>query len=776
MRNIRQLLVAFLMSAVVACGGGGTLDDGGTTPTPSFSIALTLSGAEVSKGTDLVVTAELKSSSGAAQAGKLLKFSLDDSALASFDNGAATAVTDAEGKATIGLKVGTKSGAGTITATFDGTTETKGTISFKSKGDGSLPDVQAIGSIVLYADKLSLGTGVSDKVELTALVRDADNVFMKDVEVKFSADNLAELEVINKITGANGVAKATLTTKSNQTLRTITVKAQATAGETKTSNLEVAVVGTAIEVTSPQAVVLGGTSEISFNLVDSEGNGIPNTPFTLTSALKNSFSNTTPKTGPTSGRANVVYTATNGGTDTITVSALGANRTFQLFVDLDEFNFVDSSAKPVEVPLDVAKPLQVKWLSNKQPVVAKNVNVATTRGAISQDEAGLANKLSAVSQVTDDAGVATIYVKSMFAGFTNIAASSTGAVGAISAQQQIEFVATTPHRDKPIEVQVFPTKVGPGEKSTVSAVVRDINNNPVKNQTVSFSLDDSAGGKLNPATAVTNSFGVATTEFEADTNTGGSGTPADSTGLVVKAQLVANSDIKGQTTIVVGERTLFYRFGTGSEIVKKEQTLYQQQFAIVVTDSGGNPVANQRLNVQVYPKRYYLGGWVRNPDVGAFINYEPIYSTLAPTGDYPGSTCLNEDKNRNGILDLGEDSNEDQMLTPGNVAVAYGSASGEASIVTSNNEGIALFYLQYPREYAPWVDVDLVVSSGNIVGTENINSRTFRLGYAKSDTIVESSKPIGNPYGYAIKDARLHLLEGAKHQTFINELQPCHKY
>ena len=140
MRNIRQLLVAFLMSAVVACGGGGTIGDDGTTVVPTYSIVVSISGAEVAKGTDLVVTAELKSSSNAVVTGKLIKFSLDDSALASFDNGAATAVTGSNGKATIGLKVGTKSGAGTITATFDGTTATVGTISFKSKGDGGVVD------------------------------------------------------------------------------------------------------------------------------------------------------------------------------------------------------------------------------------------------------------------------------------------------------------------------------------------------------------------------------------------------------------------------------------------------------------------------------------------------------------------------------------------------------------------------------------------------------------------------------------------------------------
>ncbi|MFN6972288.1 MAG: Ig-like domain-containing protein, partial [Rheinheimera sp.] len=725
MRNIRQLLVAFLMSAVVACGGGGTLGESGTPSTPSYTISLALTDAsgaaskdlsksnplklkatvratngsaanklvtftindaelasfnngagtaqtladgtaeigllagtksgagevsasidggtpvriaftsagdggsggefvitmdvaaesgaassEVSKASPLRITAVLKSAAGAVQPGKLIKFELNDPELASFSNQAGTAETNSQGIATIGLVVGTKSGAGLITAQLADNNAIKGTKTFTSKGDGAATNVKSIGSLVLYADKLSLGTGSADKVELTVLVRDIDNNLMKDVDVNFSADNDAELQVVSAKTAVNGTAKANLTTVSNPTLRTINLKATATVGETKTAELAVQVVGTAIEVTSPQAIVIGSTSTFNINVIDANGNGIPNTPMVLTSKLANTFNNPTPRTDASSGRANITYTGTNGGKDIITIAALGVVRTFEINVDFDEFGFVAPKADPIEVPLNVAKDLSVQWLSNKTPVAAKDVIFATTRGAIAVDAPGLSTNNSSVIKPTDSNGIATIFIRSAFAGFTNIAATSTGSAGAIGSSQQIEFVATMPDPTKGIEVQVFPTKVGPSEKSVVTAVVRDINNNPVKNQTISFSLDNSAGGKLNPATAITNSFGIATTEFEADANTPGAGTPADSTGLKVKAQLVSNSLVKGETTIVVGKRTLFYRFGTGNEIEKKEQTLYQKQFAIIVTDAAGNPVANQRLNVQVYPRRYSLGRWV----------------------------------------------------------------------------------------------------------------------------------------------------------------------
>ena len=753
--------------------------DGG--PVAEFVITVNLApqaggtSTEVSKASPLQITAVLKNAAGVVQPGKLIKFTLDDNALATFSNQAGTAETDAQGIATIGLLVGTKSGAGIITARLSENNSVAGTKTFTSKGDGSAVNIKPIGSLILYADKLNLGSGSTDKVELTALVRDIDNNLMKDVEVSFSADNDAELQVITSKTAVNGTAKANLTTISNPALRNINLKATATVGETKTANLVVQVVGTTIEIASPQAIVLGANSVLSINVIDANGNGIPNTMLTLTSKLSNSFDNPTPKTDASSGRANVVYTGVNGGKDTITVSALGVTRSFELNVDFDEFGFVDAKKSPIEIPLNSAKDLSIKWLSNKTPVGAKDVVFATTRGAISSDVPGLDANNSSLTQATDSNGVATIFIRSKFAGFTNIAATSSGVAGAIASMQQVEFIATIPDPSKGIEVQVFPTKVGPSEKSVVTAVVRDINNNPVKNQVVSFSLDNSAGGKLSPATSVTNSFGVATTEFEADANSPGAGTPADPTGLKVKAQLTSNNLIKGETTIVVGKRTLFYRFGTGNEVTKKEQTLYEKQFAIIVTDAAGNPVANQRLNVQVYPKRYFLGKWFRSPAVGAFLNWRPVYSTQAPSTSPAGLTCLSEDKNRNGILDPTEDNNGDRMLTPGNIAVAYGNTNNEASVVTSNNEGVALFNLQYPREYAPWISVDIVVSSGNIAGTENITSRTYTLAYAADDVSESGVEPPANPFGAAVLNgATVNIPSPLPETFFVDDQQPCY--
>jgi len=118
-----SLISALFM--LTACGGGGSSvsrdntdngsGDGGTT-SPTYSIALTLeneSGASdnsLSSSNALVALATVTNSEGEPQADLLLTFSLSNDDLATFSNDTATALTNAEGVASIGMSVGSASG------------------------------------------------------------------------------------------------------------------------------------------------------------------------------------------------------------------------------------------------------------------------------------------------------------------------------------------------------------------------------------------------------------------------------------------------------------------------------------------------------------------------------------------------------------------------------------------------------------------------------------------------------------------------------------------
>uniref|UniRef100_UPI00404801FB Ig-like domain-containing protein n=1 Tax=Rheinheimera sp. TaxID=1869214 RepID=UPI00404801FB len=735
MRNIKQLLVALVVTTLAACGGGGTLDNdgggtgggaGGTAPVFSLNVALSNAAGDAStalaQATPLTVTATLTATNSGVVSGRRIVFTLDDTSLASFSNDAGTAITNADGVATITLLAGSGSGGGVVTASYN---DASAEAAFESAGDGGEQVDVTVGSVVLIADTLQLGTGVSDKIELTALVRDSNNVVVEGVPVTFTTDS-GELVPLDDVTAENGAARATLTTQTNKTNRNIAVTARV---QQQSSELNIAVVGNQLEIAAPASVVLGDDVTVELFLTDSTGAGIQGTEIQVTSALGNPLSDDSPATAGASGKASFVYTASNSGSDTLTVSAAGVTAIASINISADAFSFLPVAGEGsdvLEVALSSAQTLEVEWLVNNAPNNGQTVTFNTTRGEIADSAANLNGALTASNDTVN--GIAQTVIRSAFAGLTTISAAGGTGDTAVSTTKRVEFVAINPTK---VEVQAFPAQLGPNESSTVRAVLRDVNNNPVKNATVVFSLDNAAGGVLSNGTAVTNSQGIATTVFTADTN---SGAGVDGLNLVVRAALQSNNAISNSTDIAVGERTLFFRFGTGNVIEKPSESTYRKEFSIVVTDNSGNPMSNQQLNVSVTPINYFKGDWVRNPTIGSFLSWVPSPAAIE---------CPNEDSNLNGIMDDGEDNaglgNNDGELTPGNRVSA-------AQTVTADENGIAVFYLTYPQDVGGWMSVNLQVS-GVSAGTENTSSRAYRLAYADEDADDESSPPVRNAFG-----------------------------
>ena len=733
MRNIQQLFVALIVTLLAACGGGGTLDSGGgngggngggTTPVYSLSVVLTNSNGQtstsLSQATPLTITATLTATNSGNVANQVVEFSLNNASLAGFSNSAATALTNAEGVATLTLLVGNQSGAGQLTATYGTATATAG---FTSAGDGGDQVDITVGSVSLIADTLQLGSGAGAKVELSALVRDSNNVVLRDIPVTFASDS-GEIDQIDAVTAENGVAKASLTTQTDKNIRNISVTARV---QQQSANLVISVIGTDLNIAAPTSVVLGDTTNIDLYLTDSNDTGIQGVEIEVVSALGNTISDTSPVTSGSAGKASFTYTAVNSGTDTITVSALGATNSATLTISADAFSFNQVATEgelPLEVNLNTAQTLGVEWLVNDTPNVGETVTFNTTRGEIANTAAALAGNVTAKSD-TNAAGVAQSVVRSQYAGLATISATAGTGADAVSAKKVVEFVAVNPTK---VETQAFPAQVGAGESSAIRAIVRDANNNPVKNQTVVFSLDNAAGGSISTGTAVTNSQGIASTVFTADASTGAG---VDGLNLVIKASLQSNNAISDETDIAVGKRTLFFRFGTGNNITKPNVSTYSKEFSIIVTDSSGNPVANQQLNVAVVPVSFGKGYWEKDPTPPEAFKVWADVRTI---------TCPNEDVNLDGILEISEDTNSDGQITPGNAATV-------ARTVTADEFGIATFEVRYPQDHAPWLDVRLQVS-GNAAGTENIAFREYTLPVSAEDVTTETSPPPPNPFGF----------------------------
>ena len=721
-----SLISALFM--LTACGGGGdssvTRDNtdggsgGGGSSSPSYSIALTLenesgeSDNNLSENNSLVIVATVTDQDGNPHSDALLTFTLSNQDLAEFGNDTGTARTNSDGVARLGLEASTASGDGEITAAL-GTGET-GTTTFSATGSTTVREEPA--SLELYANSIQLASSGSDEVELIALIKNEQSVLMEGIEVSFSAasGDGVELQLTQPETAADGTARAILTSQNNASNRTVTITAGA-GGLTQT--VEITIAGTEVTINGASSVILNDSVDYTIRVQDSDGTSILNQNVTL-SAVNGTLSSTTVNTGA-NGQATVSYTASTSGEDTITATALNAETSFTVQVQQDEFNFFNLPTE--EVPLGQTQTITVQWRQDNAPVVGQNVTFSASRGVIAGN----------ATVATDANGQASIDISANNAGISSITASASDGSGnvLVSALTQVEFIATTPHT---LIADASPDILGPdGQTSTISAVVRDVDGNLVKNSVVNFSVSDVSTGFVSPSQATTDSKGIATTVFT-------SGSVSTQDAVVITAFVADDPAIDDEVVLTVGARAFDISLGTGNELEEATSTSYLKRFGVFVSDSAGQPVSGVNLTASVAPVKYVNGGeyrtgfWVFDDDASQWVAIV-------------NQNCETEDVNDNGILDTtprDEDTNEDGLLTPGLIGtIAF--ANGAA--VTDEN-GYAELEYRYPRSYAIWYDAVISVF-GQSTGSEASAKMRYTLSISADDVTDEGASPPANPFG-----------------------------
>lgn len=710
------------ITAALGSGETGTTTFSATAVTSTdpttISVSLALQNAageadnSLSSSNALVALATVTNSEGEPQADLLLTFSLSNDDLATFSNDTATALTNAEGVASIGMSVGSASGDGEVTATLS-TGEADST-TFSSTGSTTVSEEPA--SLELYANSIQLASSGSDEVELIALVKNEQSVLMEGVEVSFSAasGDGVELQLTQPETAADGTARAILTSQNDASNRTVTITAGA---GSLTQTVEITIAGTEVTINGASSVILNDSVDYTIRVQDSDGTSILNQDVVL-SAVNGTLSSTTVNTGA-NGQATVSYTASTSGEDTITAAALNAETSFTVQVQQDEFNFVNLPTE--EVPLGQTQTITVQWRQDNTPVVGQNVTFSASRGVIAGN----------ATVVTDAEGQASIDISANNAGISSITASASDGSGnvLVSALTQIEFIATTPHT---LIADASPDIIGPdGQTSTISAVVRDVDGNLVKNSVVNFSVSDVSTGFVSPSQATTDSKGIATTVFT-------SGSVSTQDAVVVTGFVADDPAIDDEVVLTVGARAFDISLGTGNELEEATSTSYLKRFGVFVSDSAGQPVSGVNLTASVAPVKYVNGGeyrtgfWVFDDDASQWVAIV-------------NQNCETEDVNDNGILDTtprDEDTNEDGMLTPGLIGtIAF--ANGAA--VTDEN-GYAELEYRYPRSYAIWYDAVISVF-GQSTGSEASAKMRYTLSISADDVTDEGASPPANPFG-----------------------------
>lgn len=571
----------------------------------------------------------------------------------------------------------------------------------------TIPEQAVIGSIQLIATPVRLDSSAAARAAITARVKDANGVLLKDIPVSFSVSNGGTLEVTQPETDQAGVATATLSTVGDPRNRTVTVTAQS-GSVSKTLELEIS--GTSVNITGPTSIALGDSAPLKITLTDADGNGISGENITLSTSLGTLSASTvsTNSNGIVDAQLN---SGSIGGAAEITASAYSGSSTVSaaktINIASDSFAF-EIPASNAEVDLGSQQAVTIKWLIDGQPVAdGTQILFTATNGAINP----------ANGRVTTTGGEASVSISSTSAGITTVTASDTAS--GLAANLSFEFIATNPSK---IDVQATKTQLDFGETSEIIATIRDVDGNLVRNKEINFTIaDDVSGGSLTESRGITDAQGRASSIYRAGSAT----SPRD--GIIIQASVAGVSE-PSNVRLTVARQALRLAFGTGNKLEVPDTVRYRQPYVAIVTDANGTPVNNASIELSVLPSGYKKGSY--------------IYNNVWLVNPSKSTTCSAEDANQNGQLDPGEDDpangngNGNGKLEPTN------SATTSAAFTVTGTDGSADFSLLYPQSHCNWVKVKLTATV-RVEGTESIETSEFYLSCAATDLSSEDVMPPG---------------------------------
>jgi hypothetical protein len=751
MTMLKRLLSMMALLVLAACGGSGGGDggspfggpvpgggDGGSNGGSAPAVAdldVQLSSPTIPNSGTGTVTATVTAldANRNAISGAAVTLAANNGAVLTI-TGTAGSVTDSTGRIVATVGIGSDQTNRDITVSASSGSITRSAI---LKVVTSASNTAASVEVLSSASSVATGGG---EVTITALVKDERNVALANTAVSFASDT-GTLLAASATTDASGVATARFTAGADRTNRVATVTV---AAGTISGKVTVEITGSQLQVSGPQTLAVGETSQIRVSARDGNNLAMAGIAIPITSSLGNGLSNAAPTTDA-QGNAVVTYAATKAGSDALTFAAAGTTTTLTIQVaQQDNLAFVAPAVGARTIPLNAPTAITVEYRVNGVPTGGNLlVRFAATSGVVSPATA-------ATGILLDANGRASANIQASFAGPATVQATLIdGVSGSTVAQAQLplQFVARVPAN---LVLQITPKSTGPNLSGStanqveVRATVTDAARNPVQGSVVNFNkIADPSGGNLSEASAFTDANGQATVRFVA----GPTATASDA--IRIRATVADNVAVFDDETMTVNQSSLFIALGTGNTISNYNETTYEKVWTVYVTDASGAAVPNQLVTVSVLPTRYRKGSWVLPFADSTDYVIGPWAGELDSEGDMVrGSyfTCANEDGNYDGIVTGAKDTNGNGRLDPGNVITVNGGTN--VTTVTTDGDGFALLRLRYAESYAHWVEVDLKASA-TVGGTESTNvARFFAVGL-KSDYTKAGGPPAGlfSPFG-----------------------------
>jgi hypothetical protein len=699
-RMLGGLLLATLMAA---CGGGGgsagTTSGSGSNGSPTIAVEPTIGLALVgSTGTSTTTVggltpvyarATVRDSSGAPVGGVVVTFGVA-STLARFIPSSGTALTDSNGLASVQIlpAAADSAGAGVLTAdvAVAGKDAKQATLSFQVPQSSAVdPSTAKVTNFVLLLDKSTLKNSGVETAKLTVVAVDANNNVAVGAKVNVATDANTVFTPDAVVTDSQGQYTGHVGIGGDKSDRQVTL-AVTVNGVTKQTTLQI--VGSKVTLQAvPPTPAPGQTVVLTTKLTDSASNPIPGVIVTFGGTIP-ALQGQTVKTD-SSGSAVKSFTAP-ATPDIYTITASGSGVSAADY-QLQVFNTV--------IPAAVIPAGAVPSLSASPNVLAVN-------------SAGASASQSTLRFLFVDAANRPIpNVRVRFADLT----VGLAAVGAsISSGGSTLFTDTS---------------------GTVSA------------QYI-------AGQNSSPTNGVTVQACYSATDFASSAD--------------CPAQVKTTLTTAGQALAVsIGDDNKLQKGGGGGTYIK--------QFVITVADAAGRAVPNAPVDISVDLTHYSKGlvtGVVSttttsgSPSVTITTTSTQVITPLTwlsviptnPLASWPSATtvpgtgrvwCANEDTNRNGIADPGEnidgsiDSTGQLTLQPrkSDLIVNY----ADPTVTTTDANGILLIKVEYSQRYATWLAYKLRVTA-SVQGSQGMAERLFITWFAEGDDVNGSF--LQPPYGF----------------------------
>jgi hypothetical protein len=811
-RLLCGLLFATLLAACGGGGGSPGATTGSSANAKTMTVALDVvdaNGAPVSTvGTaqSTFARATVKDSFGNPVAGTVVTFTSDG--LVTFFPASGTALTDATGVALVQVKpaTATAAGAGTIKANTEvaGVAAKEGAISVQVLATGTIPTLAL--QIVNSTGQATNTVSALTPVYAQALVRDTTGAARSGVVVTFKADqNIARFlpESGTALTDNNGLAKVQIlpATAASAGAGVLTAAAVISSDAQIETTLAFQVPqGAAVDPLTAKVanivllldrsnLVNNGVETAKLTVVAVDGNNnvapgakvavatdastvfVPDSSAAVTDA-QGQYTGQIGIGGDKSNRQVIVSATSNGVTKQTTLQIIGGKLTLQ-------------AVPPTPLPGQAAS-LNVSVLdSASSPVSASKVTLGGT----------VPELVGRVLTTGSDGKATTNFTAPATAGMYTISATGSGMN---SGEYQLQvFASTVPPASIPPSVPpVTPTfSASPNvlsvnsagsssSQSTLRFLFVDGSNNGVSNVRVRL-VDTTVGmGAVGASissgssTLYTDQSGTVTALYTAGQN------PSPTNGVTIKAcysatDFTSSTDCPASvlTTLTTTGQALALSIGDDNKLARGGGNVtYIKQFAITVADSAGRAIPNAPVDISVdlthYSKGQYAGVVTTTTTTGTGTATVSVLTTTTavispldwishlstippmawPSDTVPPGTgrvwCLNEDTNRNGIADPGEnidgsvDTNNQATLQPrkSDLIVSY----ADPQVTKTDARGILLINAEYSQNFATWLAYRLRVTA-NVQGSQGMAEREFITWFIEGDDVNGSF--LQPPYG-----------------------------